>query len=164
MKTCSVWDRRPLLWAFHRITGCPFCMLAMPAYAIALSTTPGIGWLSRSRQASNGTCASASIVSVARASTSEHRSRRGRNALQRTGSDPPQGQLRDAQRSVSAERRRGTDSPGSTRAEKRRLRHHGVNSRTRAGVRLAACERVPSSPLSFPPQQYALPSVATPQV
>ncbi len=42
--------------------------------------------------------------------------------------------------------------------------YQGESNRTRIGVKLAVWDRVPSSPLSFPPQQYALPSVSTPQV
>jgi hypothetical protein len=40
----------------------------------------------------------------------------------------------------------------------------GAKSFTRTGVVLGVVVRVPSSPMSFPPQQYALPSVATPHV
>jgi hypothetical protein len=40
----------------------------------------------------------------------------------------------------------------------------GAKSFTRTGVVLGVVVRVPSSPMSFPPQQYALPSVVTPHV
>jgi len=40
----------------------------------------------------------------------------------------------------------------------------GANSFTRTGVVLGVVVRFPSSPMSLPPQQYALPSVVIPHV